>query len=207
MQLWLHSDWHWQHDNIYKFTYLDSEGVERRMRERFADAREGDDYIAQRIADLVKPSDHVWFLGDMTMHRGNNASLAFIKLMKSLPGHKRLILGNHDHYHVSVYVEAGFEKVRASNQLEGILMTHYPVHPSSIGFKVKANAHGHIHQNNSPAGKYLNMCVEQTNYEPVPFEDVKTAADKLNVVLEEAKRAALYAKVVTDVSGAVMEGP
>jgi calcineurin-like phosphoesterase family protein len=94
-------------------------------------------------------------------------------MIRALPGHKRLVLGNHDHYQVGVYVEAGFQKVRASNLIDGVLMTHYPVHPSSITFKTVGNAHGHIHQNPSPEGPYFNCSVEAIGYEPIPFEDVR----------------------------------
>ena len=72
-------------------------------------------------------------------------STEFIQLTRSLPGHKRLILGNHDHYDISVYVEAGFEKIRASNVIDGLLLTHYPVHPGSIGRAI-GNCHGQTHQ-------------------------------------------------------------
>lgn len=64
-QIWLHSDWHWRHENIYKFIYTDAGGNERRVRERFASAAEGDAYIEQRIRDLVKPEDHLYVLGDL----------------------------------------------------------------------------------------------------------------------------------------------
>lgn len=176
--IWVHSDWHWQHENIYKFTYT-RDGVERRVREKFLDSKEGDQYIAQRWRDLVKAEDHVWVLGDVCMERGNNRAGEFIALMKSLPGHKRLILGNHDHLKTSIYMKAGFEKIRGSNMLDGVLMTHYPVHPSSISYKVKANAHGHIHQNDSPDGQYINCCVEVNEYSPIPFDEILTKAKKL----------------------------
>jgi len=58
------------------------------------------------------------------------------------------------------------------------LLTHYPVHQMSIK-KGVVNVHGHIHQNSSPVGPYVNMSVEQTNYEPVPLEVVKDWALKV----------------------------
>jgi calcineurin-like phosphoesterase family protein len=179
MQIWIHSDWHLWHENIYTFTYKDADGLDRRVRERFNDAREGDAYIEQRWRDLIRPEDHVYCLGDLTMQRGKHRAEEFIKLFRSLPGHKRLILGNHDQYHVSTYSEAGFQKVKGSNMIDGLLLTHYPVHPSSLAFKVKANLHGHIHQNQSPPGKYINCCVEVNNYEPIPLEELKLRAAKL----------------------------
>lgn len=169
-QIWVHSDWHWQHENIYKFTSWDGGP---RVRERFSGWREGDDYMEQRWRELVKPEDHVYCLGDMTMHRKNHHKTDFIKFFKSLPGYKRLILGNHDHYDVGVYKEAGFQKVKGSHLHDGVLMTHYPVHKSSIGRAI-GNAHGHIHEKPSPAdAPYFNCCVEVNNYEPIPIEVIQ----------------------------------
>jgi calcineurin-like phosphoesterase family protein len=171
--IWLHSDWHWEHENIYRFTYTDSDGTERRVRERFESARAGDDYIAQAWAETVKPRDHVWVLGDCTLHRGRHRATEFVKLIRGLPGHKRLTPGNHDHYHPQVYVDAGFEKIRGANRLDGVLMSHYPVHQSGL-YNCIGNAHGHIHQNDSPdISWYYNCCVEVTDYRPIAFETVR----------------------------------
>ena len=179
---WLISDMHFWHENMYKFTYTDATGVERRVREKFATCKEGDEYMIQRWNEIVRPSDHIWCLGDVCMERGNNRVDAFVQLIRGLNGHKRLVLGNHDHYAVGVYVDAGFQKVRASNMIDGLLMTHYPVHPSSIGFRVTANVHGHIHQQNSPPGKYINVSVEKTDYAPIALEEVKAMAERLKDV-------------------------
>ena len=168
--IFLHSDWHWRHQRIYEFTYTDAYGVERRVRERFATCVEGDAYIEQRWRDLIKPQDHCWVLGDVTMFRGKHQIYEFIALFKSLPGHKRLILGNHDHYDIEVYQQAGFEKIRGSNVISGLLLTHYPVHPSSLPRRCLGNIHGHIHQQPDVSPLHLNVSVERTDYEPVPIE-------------------------------------
>lgn len=170
-QIWLHSDWHWRHDNIYKFVYTDPSGVERRVRERFASCAEGDAFIEQAWRACIKPEDHVYCLGDLTMSRENHMAADFVTLFKSLPGHKRLILGNHDHLKMKWYIEAGFQKIRASNLVDGLLLTHYPVHPSSISFKVKGNVHGHTHQQPDLDHRYLNVSVERTGYMPMPIEE------------------------------------
>ena len=192
-QIWLHSDWHWRHENIYKF--VDAGGV--RIRNRFADMAEGDAFIEQRLRDLVKPEDHIYFLGDLTMARENHMADDFIRLFRSLPGHKRLIQGNHDGLKIHHYIAAGFQKIKASNMIGGILLTHYPVHQSSIGYKTLGNAHGHTHGQPDIGPRYLNVSVERTNYEPIPLEEA---------------RARLTAKIATvpsliDVSGNPITGP
>jgi calcineurin-like phosphoesterase family protein len=127
---------------------------------------------------VVRPQDHVYHLGDVTIERGSKNSQQaqrLVRLIRRLNGHKRLILGNHDHYPVQVYVEAGFEKIRGTGRwLDGCLLSHYPVHPQSLG-RARACIHGHIHE--KPAYRpvqgedreipYYNVCVEATNYTPI----------------------------------------
>jgi calcineurin-like phosphoesterase family protein len=138
--------------------------------------------------EIVKPKDHVTLLGDVTMLRGNKQNKEkFIKEMRKYNGHKRLHLGNHDHFPVSVYLDAGFEKVYATWRDEDhILYSHIPIHPQSLG-SAMANVHGHTHDNDSPepglytnakAGwtrpiPYVNICVERTDYRPVHIDQLK----------------------------------
>jgi len=143
---------------------------------------------------VVKPEDHVYFLGDVTIRRGGRQEKEeFKQLVRSMHGHKTLFLGNHDHWPTQVYLEAGFEKVRATwRDQDGILYSHIPVHPSSMGTAV-ANVHGHIHNNQSGAfppvlskdlhGKlvwkpYVNVSVEVINYRPISLEDLKDKIKK-----------------------------
>lgn len=124
---------------------------------------------------VVRPNDHIYHLGDVTMCRGNNAPNVE-SLLRRLNGHKRLILGNHDQMTIKWYMQ-WFEKIKASNVIDGLLFTHYPVHPDSIG-KHKANVHGHIHNNVSYPRPYINVSVEAVNYTPVALEDLQAQIRK-----------------------------
>jgi len=126
--------------------------------------------------EIVKPQDHVSFLGDVTLKRGGKQDKEwFIAEMKRYNGHKRLYLGNHDHFPIKTYLEAGFEKIYATWRSEdGIIFSHIPIHPRSLGSAI-ANVHGHIH--NIPdydsaviADRiipYINVCVEVMDYRPI----------------------------------------
>ena len=175
MKIWLISDTHWGQHNIYKFL---AEDGKTRIRERFRDAYEGDAYMCQKWCELVAPEDHIWHLGDVTMERSSNAKTWFVNKIRSLPGHKRLILGNHDHLTMNVYKDAGFQKIKGSHKLDRLLLTHYPVHPDSIPSWCLANVHGHIHQRPSPAGRYVNVSVERIGYQPILLEEVIRMAEK-----------------------------
>lgn len=176
MDLWFTSDWHLGHENIIKYSGRP-----------FANAREMDEALLTWHNELVKPSDHVYNLGDLTMLRGGRVQQEiFTTKMRQFHGHKRLLLGNHDHFPIEVYLRAGFEKIYATwRGIDNILLSHIPIHSGSIGSAV-ANVHGHTHTHpNEPPilgvtkdGKvlvkpYVNICVEVTNYRPISLDEVK----------------------------------
>ena len=130
--IFLISDLHLGHDNIYKFVYIDKFGVERRVRERFKDAAEADDYMLTRWNELVRPQDHVWNLGDVCMERQASAKHWLIGKIRQLNGHKRLVLGNHDYMPMDVYKDAGFQKIRGSHRIDNLILTHFPIHQSGV---------------------------------------------------------------------------
>lgn len=184
MTIFYTSDSHFDHENIISF-----------CDRPFSSAKEMNEIMIQRWNEVVKPSDHVWHLGDVTVARGSKGGAQarhFINTIKRLRGHKRLILGNHDHFPTAVYLAAGFEKVQACHCHNGLFLTHIPIHPSSMGRHL-ANVHGHIHNQPSFApvarvnyskvweGKepvmegfspYVNICVEQTNYRPISLDEL-----------------------------------
>jgi len=172
------SDTHFGHENIIKF-------CER----PFKDVKQMDDYMMEQWCRVVRPQDHVYHLGDVTMDRKGRDEEQFVRMMRKLPGHLRLVMGNHDHFPTEVYLEAGFEKIYGTwRGIANILLSHIPIHPSGLGGCV-ANVHGHIHQHDSPAPQiigldakrqekgirivpYVNICVERTEYKPIHLDEL-----------------------------------
>jgi len=183
---WFLSDTHFGHENIIKY-----------CSRPFKDAQEMDEMLILNWNKVVQPQDHVSHLGDVTMMRNGGQKGTFIKLMKRLNGHKRLYLGNHDHFPIQTYLEVGFEKIYATWRDEkGVLFSHFPIHPENLG-SAKANVHGHIHQNESPKPMigvsqetekvyikpYINISVEVIDYKPVNYDTIlKMIKDKINEV-------------------------
>lgn len=165
-EIWLISDTHFNHGNILKFKSTWLEG--RRVRPEFEedDVDGMNELMLDNWAKLVKPKDKVYHLGDL----GSDKEW-LVENIRKLPGHKRLLLGNHDQYPMWVY-EQIFEKVLVSRKLEGVLLTHYPVVTDPHEINVKANIHGHTHEFVLDSKKHLNVCVEQTQYAPINYEDV-----------------------------------
>ena len=175
MTIFLVSDTHFRHTNILGFKRLDGS----LLRPGFSCVEEMDEHMVERWNSVVSPPDHVYHLGDVTMLRGNEANCRpAARLLSRLNGHKRLVMGNHDHCKVQWYSQF-FEKIKGQNMLDGYLMTHYPVHPGSLG-RARANVHGHIHEKHvmHPADslsytrdpRYINVSVEVINYTPVALE-------------------------------------
>jgi calcineurin-like phosphoesterase family protein len=183
MRSWFISDTHFGHENIIKYS-----------NRPFANADEMDAALIANWNAAVAEDDHIYHLGDVTMRRGGRVEqAAFIRFMRRLNGHKRLLLGNHDHFPIDCYLQV-FEKIYGTHrQADGILLSHFPIHPGSIG-SATANVHGHIHTNPAPPPcqwmdkqqklhtvPYINISVENTDYCPISLEALK-------VRIEEAKK-------------------
>lgn len=172
--IWIISDTHFNHENILKFT--DKHGNPTR---RFENVAHMNNYMLERWNATIKPQDKVYHLGDVFF----GSRLAMDDFLPKLHGKKRLIIGNHD----VVYgdprnnpLQKYFEKIYLWRHWadHALLLTHVPVHPSNLKesrFKDKemVNVHGHTHQNGSPPGPYVSVCVEMIDYTPVHIDEVR----------------------------------
>ena len=167
------SDTHFNHANILNFK--DANG---RPTRHFSSVEEMNETMIERWNSVVKPGDKVYHLGDVVF--GNDQPGWMIANFARLNGKKRLVVGNHDP--IAVMAAGGwFGKVELWRQFPefGLLLTHVPVHESTLGETHRwgdvpmINVHGHIHQNASPTNRHRCVCVEQTNYTPVNIEELR----------------------------------
>lgn len=180
--IWVISDTHFRHANILNFR--DNNTGKLIRGELFTNVDEMDEYMITQWNRYVKPGDKVYHLGDVVM--GDHEW--FKKNWPRLNGSKNLIVGNHDDIK---FLSSGgfFKKVQMWRMLPefGLLLSHVPLHINSLyrwGSKdgdtvvkdpeLLLNVHGHIHQNASPEGPYLNVCVEQTGYRPMNIDELRT---------------------------------
>ena len=161
------SDTHFTHQNILSFKRADGTPLRD-----FRSVGEMDELMIENWNKLVRPQDHVWHLGDVAMRR------QLLPIVRRLNGHKRLIMGNHDIFEVKEYLAAGFQKIMGMRVIDGMLLTHVPVHPNSLG-RFSLNIHGHLHAGSvlqpdgTPDPRYVSVCVEKTNYSPIPLENLQ----------------------------------
>jgi calcineurin-like phosphoesterase family protein len=130
----------------------------------------------------VRPSDKVYHLGDVVINR------KALKTLSRLNGDKVLIRGNHDIFPDVEYREY-FRELRAYHVLNGMILSHVPVHEASLG-RFGVNIHGHLHATRVKRARgvdartgavlygtdndvrYHCVCVEQTDFRPILLEDV-----------------------------------
>jgi calcineurin-like phosphoesterase family protein len=171
------SDTHFGHENIIGYS-----------QRPFVDIDEMDEIMVKNWNAVVKPGDHVYHLGDVYMGSGAR----FLTKFARLNGKKRLVVGNHDDLKKKIDGKVSlcdlFEKVMLWRiwKDEGLLFTHVPTHPSTLGegrmktnsgkeIPKTVNVHGHIHTNPSPEGPYFCACVEQEHmgYTPIHIDQIK----------------------------------
>jgi calcineurin-like phosphoesterase family protein len=173
------SDTHVGHLGVCRFTGPD--GVTKLR--PWDDPAEMDEEMVRRWNERVRPTDKVYHLGDVVINRRALPTLA------RLNGDKVLIRGNHDIFRDDEYREY-FRELRAYHVLDGMIMSHIPLHIDSLG-RFGTNIHGHLHAHrvkrmrgvNAKTGevlysdendvRYHCVCVEQTDFAPISLEEVK----------------------------------
>ena len=175
--VFLTSDTHFGHLGVCKF--LRKDGVTKLR--PWDNVEEMDEELIRRWNDTIRPDDKVYHLGDVAINRRG------LKVLDRLNGDKVLIKGNHDIFKLSEYTQY-FRDVRAYHVMNGIILSHIPVSKDSL-YRFGCNIHGHTHADNVrkirgvkvATGEllysdqidpdYLCVCVEQTDFRPILFED------------------------------------
>ena len=176
--VFLVSDTHFGHSGVC--TFMRNDGVTKLR--PFDNPDEMDEFMVEAWNKKVKPTDKVYHLGDVVINR------KALKIMHRLNGDKVLIRGNHDIFRDNEYREY-FRELRAYHVMSGMILSHIPLHTDSLG-RFGTNIHGHTHANRvmKPRGfdvktgeilysnevdvRYHCVCVEQTDWAPILFEEV-----------------------------------
>ena len=169
--VFLVSDTHFGHAGVCRFT----DSVTGEKIRPWTDPAEMDEEMVKRWNETVRPNDKVYHLGDVVINR------KALSIMSRLNGDKVLIRGNHDIFRDEEYRQY-FRELRAYHVMNGMILSHIPIHEQSLG-RFGTNIHGHLHTgrvqirgfNGKPMGidpRYHCVCVEQTDFRPILFEDV-----------------------------------
>jgi calcineurin-like phosphoesterase family protein len=137
--------------------------------------------MIERHNAKVKEQDTVYFLGDVVINK------KYLELVKRMNGRKILIRGNHDIFKDEDYREVGFQQIHGVRVfVDKFILSHIPLHPDCVTERFKVNVHGHLHANEimidetlmsssymKPDPRYLCVCVEQTDFTPLHFDEVE----------------------------------
>ena len=176
--VFLVSDTHFGHAGVCRFTRADGSKLRP-----WDDPAEMDEAMVKAWNERVRTTDKVYHLGDVVINR------RAMKTLARLNGDKVLIRGNHDIFRDDEYREY-FRELRACHVMNGMILSHIPVHEASLG-RFGTNIHGHLHWQRVKRARgvdartgeilysdeidtrYHCVCVEQTpDFAPILFEDV-----------------------------------
>lgn len=183
MNTFLISDSHFSHRGIVKFLRADGVTKER----PWDNIEEMDEALVKNWNSVVREKDTVIHLGDVVINR------SALPILARLNGIKELVKGNHDVFRLDEYTPY-FKNIHGGRSFDDFILTHIPVHPASIE-RWKGNVHRHTHSNKvmrslirNPDGKivqeidtrYLCVSVEQIDYTPIAWEEVKKRFEEQN---------------------------
>ena len=176
----LTADCHFGHRGIVTFFREDGVTPER----PWNTVEEMDEALVANWNSVVRPKDTIYVLGDFVINR------SALHIARRLNGKKYLIKGNHDVLRASEYLEY-FEDLLGSKGFDNNILTHIPVHTNQLryyGGRYEKNCHGHLHSKivladiydreyeeweYPPDNNYVCVSVEQTNFTPVAYEELK----------------------------------
>ncbi len=157
---WVISDPHFNHGNILTFKNSDGNPVRS-----FSSVEEMNETMIERWNEIVEDGDRVYLLGDVAFH-----PRTFHSIIPRLKGRICLVQGNHEPTKSRRYLDL-FDDVRGYVIGKGYIMSHIPLHPDCLS-RWKINIHGHLHGNVIDDSRYVNVCVEQTDYRPVMLSKI-----------------------------------
>jgi len=156
--------------------------------------------IIDKYNSIVKENDLVYHLGDFSLSKG-----AVRSILPILKGHKILIKGNHDWCHPihskspekmtnreKLYLDHGFKELRLEDRIyigdRYVNLHHMPYFDEKhkdLRYKDLRPVdkgewllHGHVHTSWKTKGKMLNVGVDQWNFAPVSWDEIKAVLDE-----------------------------
>lgn len=153
--VWFTSDLHLGHKNIARYRNL------------FESEEHHRNFIKENYHKVVTKRDKVFFLGDIAFTQETLEDVGTWVAEK-----KVLIMGNHctDHVFAKEIVKH-FDEVYSLKKYKEFWLSHAPLHPQEL--RGKFNVHGHMHFDTIDDPRYLNVCLEHTDYTPIDLNEVR----------------------------------
>lgn len=170
--------------------------VIRKGNRPFTNPSQMDREILTNWKSVVSEEDTVYLLGDLGVFGGDH----ICHFLKSLPGKKILITGNHDKKMLRKYPElySCFEEVTIYKEIEDnkrkVVLFHYPISEWNGFYRGWYHVHGHVHNGPDSITDYVhlpkryNANVEFNDYTPRTLDELIERYKKLN------SRSVLFSK-------------
>jgi calcineurin-like phosphoesterase family protein len=178
-KVWLMSDLHLGHSKEFLFKPRGFESIE-----------EHNEQILKNIKECVGENDEFYILGDLTLGDLDAA----VPLLRQIPGHVHVILGNHDtDRRIEFYQSLGWD-VQFATRIKwnkySFYLSHYPTDTANPGedylSQVTINIFGHVHSPR-PWTKdrrfSYNVCPEANACYPVEISDIIDSLRMWNTTL------------------------
>jgi calcineurin-like phosphoesterase family protein/integrase len=161
---------------IWSDLHLGHEDIIGYGNQPFKDAVEMNDALLQIWKTAVTPADTIINLGDVALNLDKEY---LTKAIQRMPGHKILVMGNHDREKpAGWWQEVGFDEVYPHPIVyEGKCILSHDIVGMVTGSEF-INIHGHIHNLNAGIPNCINVSVEMTGYKPVLLEELIQKQDK-----------------------------
>ena len=168
-RVWITSDLHLGHDKEFIW------GTRG-----FNSVQDMNETIIKILKKTVQPTDELYICGDVTLGEID------LDLLKQIPGHVHVILGNHDtDARAQIYKNLGWsvslgERIKYTDGTKkgqmSFLLTHYPTDTGNIDKKLNErvlSVSGHTHSKNlwHPNGSY-NVCLDAHDNKPVSLQQI-----------------------------------
>jgi len=143
-----------------------------------------DETMVQRWNEKVKPGDLVYHLGDFALKQTWQRTT---NIIDRLNGGIYLLEGNHEDNALAVknlFVHVTDYKTLKIGE-QKIVLFHYPIRSWDGIFKGSWHLYGHVHGLLPSFGKSFDIGVDNHNFYPLSFEEVKEKMDKLPLKTEE----------------------
>ena len=176
--VWFTSDTHFGHENIIRF-----------CNRPFINAAEMNAELIRRWRETVPDDGIIFHLGDFA----HGSSRLWNDILNALPGHKYLILGNHDMKAIRQGFMSHFELVTQQMTIrvggQAIVLNHNPFLCYGGSYRDVWQLFGHVHSGpashtglDHPRLKMLfprqyDVGVDNNDYRPISFADVKAKID------------------------------
>jgi len=156
------SDQHFSHNNIISY-----------CKRPFKTIEEHDHEIIKRHNEVVYPNDFVVHGGDFTLKHGKTFAQSIIN---QLNGNHIFLRGSHDYW----IDKSAHERWERKIDGQYIVVDHYAGRVWPRSYYGSWQLHGHSHGNLPPIGLQYDIGVDNNDFYPVSFTQLKTIFEDKN---------------------------